>query len=165
MKKNIASLVIGTVLLVSTNTLIAQQTDSKELPGVTVTSDAPKMSAIVLASFEKDFKGAANVTWYKLDKNFLIKFILGEIDQKVLYSAMGRQIYHISDLKQKFTPDDIRNLMNINFPGYSIIGTTRVEQDNRAIYVVNLENKNSEVVARVENSEAEMITKIKRDDF
>jgi hypothetical protein len=166
MKKSINSLVFGSaIFLLSAGPSFGQQTDVKSLPEVTVTSSAATMSSMVWANFQKDFKGATNVTWYKIDKDFLIKFIMGEISQRALYNSKGHQIYHISYVGEKFTPDDVKDLLKSAFGTYLIIGSTKVEEAGRTIYVVNLQNKKNVALARVEDGEAEMVALYKRGDL
>lgn len=161
MKKLFIPRIIATaasLLLVSQ--LFAQQPDSKQLPDVTVTSSDLKMDERVWNNFQKEFKEATNVTWYKKDKTYIIKFILNEIAQTVLYSQKGQQVYHLSYVEEKNMPAAIKDQVKSVFYNYAITLSIKVEQGGRTIWVVNMENDKKLLFVRLENGEMELVEEL-----
>lgn len=161
MKKQILSAITAIAAFVCiTNTVQAQQPDNKNLPDVKVTSTIVKMDERVWNTFQDEFKGATNITWYKVDKDYLVKFILNDIAQKVLYNKKGQQLYHISYCEETSMPAAIISRLTKQFKGFTIKLSLKVEEDNRTIWVVNMENETKLLFVRVEDGEVELVKEL-----
>lgn len=161
MKKQIITAITAiAVFTCIANSLKAQQPNSKNLPDVKVTSTIVKMDERVWNSFQDEFKGATNVTWYKLDKDYLIKFIMNDIAQKVLYNKKGQQIYHISYCAETNMPAEVVRQLNNSFKGFSIKLSFKVEEEGRTIWVVNMENESKLLFVRIEDGELELVKEL-----
>lgn len=161
MKKQIIfSAAVSFMAVVSVNHSSAQETISKDLPVVTVTSSNVKMDERVWNNFKSDFKDAYRVTWYKSDKAYIIKFILNEIAQTVVYTQKGQQVYHLSYVEGKDMPVNIKEAVENSFPRYSITLAIKVEQNRRTIWVVNMENAQKLLFVRVEDDEVELVKEL-----
>ncbi|MBI1780318.1 MAG: hypothetical protein HYR66_02970 [Sphingobacteriales bacterium] len=161
MKKQIIFRITAITLFACiTNLLMAQQTDSKNLPDVKVTSTIVKMNERVWNTFQDEFRGATNVTWYKVDKDYLIKFVMNDIAQKVLYNKNGQQIYHISYFEEHEVPVTISTRLKNQFKGFSIKLALMVEENERVIWVINMENEEKLLFIRIEDGEVELVKEL-----
>ena len=135
---------------------VTAQNTFKELSPVTVTSTAT-MNEKVKKVFEQEYKDARITSWYKTDKNTLIRFVLNDIVQHILYNERGRQIYHLSYYEEKNMPADVVKLIRHSYPGYTISQAVNVKQDNRDIWVVTAEDQTTYYFIRTEDGETELV--------
>jgi len=162
MKRLIINLMSGSLfLLICSLGVKAQDTTYKVLPSITVTP-ATKVPSEVNNSFNASFKDAVNPAWYKLDKKYLVTFLTADQKNRALYKNNGQLVYHIRYGVEQNLPDDIRKMIKSNYVDYDITLTIFVSQDQRNIWVVNLEDKSKYVVVRVENGEMEEVENLKK---
>ncbi len=144
----------GLLTLLAASNLYAQEV--KELPTVTVKATT-NVNQTVSNVFQTDFKDAVNPKWYKIDKDYLVQFIKGDMKNNALYRKNGYMIYHIAYGNEKNLPDDVRKIVKSNYVDYTITNAINVHQDNRNIWVVNMEDSKHLVIVRVENGEIEEV--------
>lgn len=133
------------------------KTDSiKTLPPIVVTSKV-NVEAKVTEAFDKQFKDAVDPQWYKLSKNYLVKFIQNDMTNNALYKKNGRMVYHIAYGQERNLPDDIRTLVKNSYGDYNIISAVNVHQDDRNVWVVGLEGMKKLVQVRVEDGQLEEV--------
>lgn len=143
-------------LLAALLTTAALAQDVKPLPAVVVTS-ASNVNEKVIQSFKGTFKDAIDPIWYRLDKNYLVKFIMNEQKNTALLNKNGRLIYNIGYGFEKDLPTDISDLVNGSYGDYKILHAIHVNENNRSIWVVNLEGLKKLIVVRVEDGELEEV--------
>ena len=154
MKKQLISCICGgLVTLLSVNFSFAQDETIKELPAITVSSTTSNVSAKVNKAFGQYFKGASHQRWYQLDKNFLVKFIQHDQENSALFTKKGQLVYHISFGIEKHLPSDVRGLVKSTYYDQNITRVLKVNQDQRNIWVVSLEDAKEYVMVRVEDME------------
>src|SRR4051794_8529470 len=85
----------GLFILLFVGNVQAQDTPVKPLPTVTVTSTA-NLNQKVSNAFNASFKDAVSPTWYRLDKDYLVKFITGDMNNTALFKKNGALVYQIS---------------------------------------------------------------------
>src|SRR6478672_8840507 len=128
----------GLLLFLCAGSLQAQDS-IKTLPPVTVTSTAT-VNQKVSNAFNASFKDAVSPTWYRLDKDYLVKFITGDMNNTALFKKNGAMVYQISYGHENNLPKEVRHLVKSNYVDYNIVQTINVKQENRNIWVVNLED-------------------------
>ncbi len=138
------------------NTTRAQDTSFKTLPTITITA-ASKVNREVSNAFKNTFPEAKEAVWTKMDKNYLVKFISRDQNNRALFTNKGQLVYHIRYGQEQNLPDDVRNLIKKNYANYNITNVIYVSQDERKIWVVNLEDQKKLIVARVEEGELEQV--------
>lgn len=143
-------------LLAALLTTCAMAQEVKPLPAVVVTSGS-NVNEKIIHSFKGSFKDAIDPIWYRLDKNYLVKFIMNEQRNTALLSKNGRLIYNISYGFEKDLPIEISDLINGSYEDYKIQLAIHVNENNRSIWVVNLEGFKKLIVVRVENGELEEV--------
>jgi len=115
----------------------------------------------VTKAFTIDFKNAVNPRWFKVDKNYLVKFISADQKNQALYKKDGLLIYHITYLLNTVSlPNDIRGMINTSYPDSKILTAIHVDQDSRSIWVVNLKVGGEFVLARVEDEQVEEVQRM-----
>ncbi len=146
----------GLFLLLFAGNVQAQQNGIKTLPDVTVTSSA-NVSQKVSNAFQTYFKDAVSPTWYRLNKDYLVEFITGDMNNRALFKKNGALIYQIGYGHETNLPKDIRRLIKSNYVDYDIKQAINVKEDNRDIWVVNLEDDKKLIIARVEDDALEEV--------
>ena len=147
----------GLFILLLAGSLQAQETGVKTLPAVTVTSTA-NVNQKVSQAFHSNFKDAVNATWYRLDKDYLVEFITGDMNHRALYQRNGAIIYHISYGHENDLPKEVRRLVKSNYVDFNIVQAINVQEDNRDIWVVSLEDDKKLIMARVEDGALEEVS-------
>ncbi len=140
--------------------LSAQQKDSvTQLPPVTVTTTSG-VSEKIDKSFKSTFPDAQNLTWYKMDKDYLAKFMHDDMSHNTLYKKNGYLKYDIAYGSEKNLPEDVRKQVQDAYSDYKIINAINVKEEGRNIWVVNLEGMKSYVTVRVEDGDLEEVKKL-----
>jgi len=147
----------GDTLLIA-DTLYNGRLDT--LPTVVITRGSTVNQKISKA-FDKDFKGAVNARWFEINKRYLVKFISQDQRNTALYNKRGSLIYHIAYGTEKNLPVNVRNQIKAQYPKASITNVIYVNQDNRRIWVVNLEEGRELVLTRFEDDQLDEVERIK----
>ena len=156
MKKQLISCISGGLIsLLSVNISFAQEESFKELPSITVSASTSNVSAKVNKAFDQYFKGASHQRWYQLEKSFLVKFIQNDQENRALFTKNGSLVYHISYGAEKNLPSDVRGLVKSTYYDQSITRVLKVNQEQRNIWVISLEDVKEHIMVRVEDMELE----------
>ena len=94
MKKQLLSCICGGLAyILPVNSSFAQEQSFKELPPVTITVTASKVTinAKINSAFEQFFKNASHITWYEVDRKFLVKFIQNDQLNRALFTKNGHR--------------------------------------------------------------------------
>jgi hypothetical protein len=71
----------------------------------------------------------------------------------VLLNPKGELVYKITYGKEKQLTKEIRKMVKGRYVEFLITAASLVEEDDRKIWVINLEDDSEYVIARVENNE------------
>jgi len=153
---SVSQLCGGLLLLLFTSSLQAQQNGITILPTVTVTSIA-SVNKKVSDAFQSSFKNAVNAIWYRLNKDYLVEFITGDMNNRALYKRNGALVYQISYGHENNLPKEVRRLVKSNYIDFNIMQAIHVQENNRDIWVVNLEDDKKLIIARVEDDALEEV--------
>jgi hypothetical protein len=132
------------------------------LPLVTITATQKNVPEKVWNNFQTYFSNAENPTWYKINKDYLIKFMTDAGQNRALLSERGKLIYHISYGYEKNLPEEIRKQVKSAYYDYNVIRAIKVTEANRVIWVVNLEDAGNLILVRLENGEMEEVQSVKK---
>lgn len=135
------------------------QTSVKNLQSIITNNSSAKVYENVKTEFDEMFANAENVKWDYVEKNFLAKFSVGDLNYRALLNHKGHLIYKITYGKEKHLPVDIRKNVKRDYVEYLITAAVLVEEANRSIWVINLEDDSNYAIVRVENDEMEEVTK------
>lgn len=156
MKKQL--LIVLLVAALPASQLFSQDTTTHQLPTVTVTSTAG-VTKEVNKAFKSAFPGAENLKWYKLDKDYLAKFIMSDMSHNALFKKNGYLKYDVSYGTEKNLPEEIQKQVQSAYEEFKITRVFNVNQAGRNIWVVNLEGLKNYVIVRVEDGELEEVNK------
>jgi hypothetical protein len=160
MKKQIIAVMLAA--FIATGPLSAQENDSvTTLPTVTITSASGTVVNIQIdKAFRKTFPGAQKMTWYQMNKNYLVKFIENDMKHHVLFTKNGIIKYDISFGTEKDLPVNMHTKIRDSYNEYNITKVANIKQDGRNIWVINLENMKHIALVRLEEEEMEEVNKI-----
>jgi len=149
----------GLFLLLIAGSLQAQDNGIKTLPTVTVTSTA-SVNKKVSDVFNASFKDAVSPTWYRLNKDYLVRFITGDMNNTALYKKNGALVYQISYGHENNLPKEVRRIVKSNYVDFNIVQAINVKEDNRDIWVVNLEDDTKLIITRIEEGALEEVSNL-----
>ncbi|WP_026898054.1 hypothetical protein [Daejeonella oryzae] len=130
------------------------------LPEVTVTSgNVPEK---VDEAFKTTFKEAEDPKWYAANKNYLVRFLMNDMKNQAVFKKNGNIIYQIAYGYEKDLPEDVSSLVKRKYPDYEIVVAFNVKQDERNIWVVNMENEKNMIKVRVEDGEINMAERTRK---
>ena len=134
----------------------------EKLSPVTVTTPDLKTIEHIKREFNKQFAGATDARWYDQDKKFLVRFYMNDQKHQSLFNKKGLLIYDISYGTEKNLPTDVRKQIKSIYFDYSITLVYKVEEDNRTIWVVNMEDNKTLITVKVEGDEMEEVTNLQK---
>jgi|KBSSwiStaDraftv2_1062776.scaffolds.fasta_scaffold450944_2 hypothetical protein len=135
----------------------AQGELNKEVPSVETppSSPAPYVSTKVDRAFASYFKNVTNLSWYEIKGKYLIKFKMEGRENKALFTRNGQLVYHITYGTESFLPAEVRRLIKSEYYDQKITRVLNVNQDQRNIWLVHMEDEKEFIIARVEDGELE----------
>lgn len=163
MKKQLISFIFcGLTCMLFVSNSFAQPFNLHQLEPVFITGTTTTVTENIQVTFHKQFPEAENVKWFKHDKNYLVSFFMEDQHHRALLNRKGYLIYHISYGKEKHLPVDIRKSVKMMYVECSISSAIKVQEANRTIWVINVEDETKLVFVRVENDEIEEVQKYKK---
>lgn len=133
------------------------------LPPVTITSFV-MINQELNKSFEKSFPEAYDLHWYKLDRDYLAKFIKDDLKHQSLFKKNGIMKYDITYGSESNLPGDVQKIIKDGYSDFKITNAAKVIRNDQDFWIVNLEGMNNYVVARVENGDVEEVKRIKKSE-
>ena len=147
---------ILSILLVSNS--FAQESESKTLAPVTVVTS--NVNSNVIQAFESSFRNAVNPMWYKMGEKFLVKFTESNLPHHACFHKNGGLIYNITFGNETTLPFGVKKLVNENYFTYNIIAATFVQDNNRDVWVIKLEDNKRLVSVVVENDDVQEVSRL-----
>ncbi|MBS1501410.1 MAG: hypothetical protein JST32_05080 [Bacteroidetes bacterium] len=148
---------IGILLsfMISSRTVFAQI----DLPNVIIRATSA-VNVKVADAFKGKFQNAVNPRWYKMDKNYLIKFMMVDQKNSALYDKEGNLIYHVSYGEAKHLPQNYLDMVNTEYPGCKVVTAIHIEQNKRSLWLVNIEYKKDYVLTKIEDDELQEVSRV-----
>jgi hypothetical protein len=158
--QSLSRLCIGLTFIILANHSFAQQNASQELSPITVVSS--NINAKVVKAFEITFQDAADPRWYKVDGKYLVKFTQEDRPHHVLYSKNGSLLYNITFGCEKCLPAQVKKVVAQNYYDYNIVGATNIQDHNRNVWEIKLEDNSKLVSIFVENEQIEEVSRYQK---
>jgi len=130
------------------------------LPVIVITAKSV-VSQKVSDAFKKDFKGAVNPRWYRLDENYLVKFMTREQKNHVLYHKTGSIYYHIAYGTEASLPQEVKDKIKAQYRDGKITTAIHINQDQRSIWLVNIERGKLLILVREEDGDFREVERLK----
>jgi len=162
MKTQIISRISGCFLSILFASSSFAQSNYIALSPLAISGKNFKVSEKIQTEFYKSFTNAENVKWYEQDKKILATFSMNEMGHRTLLNKKGGVIYHISYGSEKNLPAEVRKIVKSTYFDYKITMAVKVEEDNRTIWVVDMEDDKTLITVRVENEEMEEVRKLQK---
>jgi hypothetical protein len=154
MKKLVYILVA--VLLYTIPVRAQDKGDTLMLPPVVVSS-VRNVDARVNKSFRRAFPNAGNLRWYRINKDYLAKFIKEDMQHQTLFHRNGYIKYDISYGMAHDLTTEIGDRLMRAYKGYMISRVVKVSRNNQLCWIINLEGLRDFVVVRIEGDEMEEV--------
>lgn len=154
--KIIFQISIAAVILSAAINSYGQVTRIDTLPEIVITAKSV-VSVKVTDAFKGRFKNAIDPRWFRMDKNYLVKFISKDQKNSALFNKKGDLIYHLTYGGEKQLPASALGSLRDQYRTCKVISAIHVDQDQRSIWVVNMEVGKDLVLARVEDNQVEEV--------
>jgi len=148
------------VIAMGVSNAFAQVVKTDTLPTVVIRGNSV-VSQKVSDAFKGSFSNAMDARWYQIDKKYLVKFMTEDQQNTALYKKTGYLVYHITYGKADNLPYEAVNLVYKEYKNCRITTAIHVNQDQRSIWVVNLEYGKSLIMARIEDNQLQEIQKVR----
>ncbi len=143
MKKSITGVALLVLLTLSTAFAGPRNGNENSKDGV---------SKRVESSFRKEFANAEQTTWSRINKFYKAQFTL---HGQVLFAVLnedGEIISVYRNILSQQLPIRLMNHLKENYSGYWITELFELAQDNQTFYYVTLEDANTRLTLKAENS-------------
>ncbi len=151
---------LASLLMASTS--FAQMSNAGTMPFSLRNVSYDKSYSKVLSGFQKLFSNAENVNWYNVKKDFGAKFTMNDLKYRVLFNDKGKLVYKITYGQEKHLPVDIRKAVKREYVEFRITAASLVEEANRSIWVIHLEDDFEYVIVRAEHDQIDENAKYKK---
>ncbi|HTQ65187.1 MAG TPA: hypothetical protein VMI12_10335 [Puia sp.] len=161
-------------LVLSINGFAQLRTDKSTIPGTetllttaalssqllhdnAIVVSAYDVNSKALRDFKKNFKNVTNEVWYSVPGGYDAEFTEDDIKNSVVYNKEGRWEYTIQRYGEDKLPDEIRSIVKSQYYDYSISTVDEIHVDQKPIYIVHMQDKDSWKNVRVYDGEMTVI--------
>ncbi len=121
-----------------------------------------RVSQRALNAFSKKFPDASQVKWSRVGNKYGISFMDEDKQHRCLYNVKGNLIYTLRYGSEKDLPRDIRKDIKREYVDYNITQAVETHEDNRNVWIVNLDDENNLVTVAIENGSMEELSHYKK---
>ena len=115
------------------------------------------ISVKALKNFDKSFKGATNVGWYKISDGFSAFFMQNENQNRAYFDTKGNLTFTITYYSGKKLPHDIRSMVKSTYYDYEIPFVEEIHAGEKIVYIVHLEDETTWKKVKVSDDGMELI--------
>jgi len=102
--------------------------------------------------FMKRFENVTDGKWLKIEGGYLVRFMADEKKNDAFYDGMGRFVAASCYYDGANSPEEIKTLVNKEYPGYKIIVATKINTNDRSFYRLHISNPESIKTLQIVNS-------------
>jgi hypothetical protein len=152
------------LMSLSSNTSSAQSKDvSLILPGIAAEKlselKATGVNVRAMRDFNRSYKNALDVKWFKSDKGYFASFDENGTNTKIVYDREGRRCYAIISYPATKLDRRVRSLVMSTYFDATIIGVHQFEIDDKTVHVIKMLDQNSDpLTLKVIDGQIEDIT-------
>lgn len=95
----------------------------------------------VLKNFTTNNQNASDIKWKMQDKNFHVKYEIGDQDHEEVYSPLGNRLSSVKELKTSMLPENIKNDIKRQFHNYKIDDVDEITVGQLVTYKIELDGK------------------------
>ena len=156
MKQTMISVFFALALFISSAGNAQDKDSVVTLPTVTVTA-LSKVNERVSRAFKSSFPKATNSRCYKMNKDYLVKFIKNDMKHHTLFHKNGIIKYDISYGMAHNLPAAIGEQVISVYKGYAITQVAKVERYKEDFWIIYMEGLSDVVVLRIEDGDIEEV--------
>ena len=176
MKRKIAVIAILSAyfLILSTKGFAQSMTDKRTIPGTesllataeyssllshnnAVVASAYDVNSKALRDFKKNFKNITDEIWYSVPSGYDAEFTENGIKNSVVYNKAGHWQYTIQHYDENSLPDAVRSIVKSQYYDCSITAVDEIQADQKTIYLVHMQDKNTWKNVRVCDGEMTLL--------
>jgi hypothetical protein len=165
MKKLFFSCLCGSLLIMFTSgNAISQDVAYNyfKAPTSSGNSSTVRISDKLNKAFKKLFSGAYNFSWQQLHDKYGVRFFQDGLENRAVFAKNGELVYQLTYASEMQLPFDVRKLVKSNYYDYKIALVNIVNQDDRIVYFINLENEKELISVKVDDMVMEERDRINR---
>ena len=106
-------------------------------------ANGPGVDEKILASFNKAFKNAEEVSWTEMSDSYQVSFKQNAISSKITYDKQGNILKTLRYYYEDQLPLMILSKVKTKFAGKKIHGVVEMSSEAGTIYHITLEDENS----------------------
>ena len=115
------------------------------------------ISVKALKNFDKSFKGATNVGWYKISDGFSAFFMQNENQNRAYFDTKGNLTFTITYYSGKKLAHDIRARVKSTYYDCEIPLVEEIHAGDKVVYIVHLEDETTWKKVKVSDDGMELI--------
>ena len=119
-------------------------------------ADKAAISEKVTKSFNRMFKDASESSWYIVNKQIIVNFILNDQRNKAVFEKNGLLVYHLVYGTEQQMPAEVRNVVKSKYFDHKINSTINVNTEGRSVWIVNISDPKEIIVLKVEDGNMEV---------
>jgi hypothetical protein len=151
MKKQIATITLGLVILASATTTTYAADKNPGSNKLTANEKAMK-------DFTQQFKNVATPVIYSNEDGFIVSSEMNGNKISSAYNKKGNWTYTIERLAAANFAADVVDAVKSDYGNFTITGMEKIDQSGyNTVYIVHLENDNAIKTVRVKNDETEVL--------
>jgi len=127
-------------------------------PAAHAASEMESINSKAIRFFNKDYKNAEAVKWYKLKDGFVSYCYINGNKNKVFYDEKGRWTGSITYYNDKTLPTDIRTAVRSVYFDYTITQAEEIHTGGRVVFQVHLEDEKNWKLVDVAEGEITLVT-------
>lgn len=116
----------------------------------------------VSESFSRLFKDAVAPEWYEVNKRYVVNFIYDDQRNRAVFTKGGSLVYHMVYAAENEIPEDVKSRVKSKYSNYDITFAVKVEQDDRKVWIINVENEAKILVLRIEEDDMIVLKNLKK---
>jgi hypothetical protein len=126
------------------------------------TGEADNINSKAVRFFNRDFKNAEAVKWYKLEDGFVSYCSVSGNKTKVFYDKKGRWAGSITSYNDKTMPRDVRAIVRSIYYDYNITHADEIIVDGKTMFKVNIEDEKGWKIIDIVDNEIVTTTEFKK---
>ncbi len=125
-------------------------------------AEASGVSLKAIKYFNKEFKDATSVHWYKISDGFIATCLVNGKKSRMYYDRKSHWTGTIFYYFEKDLPRDIRALVKSTYYDYTITIVEEVHIADKVIYRIHLEDENSWKTISIDNEEMNVVEDLRK---
>ncbi len=106
---------------------------------------AANVPALITAKFKNQFALARDIEWEYVNNVYNVEFEINNVDHEAWYVTDGTLLMFMQEVKYRTVPSVVQNAVSSKYSGYFIDGADYFQKGTVKGYIIELENKRTDV--------------------